>query len=167
MLPILLSLPILSLLLMFQSAVMSRIHLLHGSADLLLLALTAWALQERVKTAWHWSVLGGLLIGIVSALPFGVMLSGYLAITALAIFLRGRVWKAPVLAMFLATFLGTLLTHALTAGILIFQGVSIPLLDSFNLVVVPSMLLNLLLAAPMYVFMSDLANWLYPKEIEV
>ncbi len=165
--PVLLSLPVLTLLVMFQSAVMSRIHLLHGTADLVLLALAAWALQERVRTAWYWTVLGGLMIGLVSALPFGAMLAVYLAITALALFLRRRVWKVPVLAMFVATFIGTLLTHAITIGLILFGGTALPLVDSLNQVTLPSLLLNMMLAVPMYVLMSDLANWLYPKEIDV
>jgi rod shape-determining protein MreD len=165
--PILIALPLFSLLAMFQSAILSRVHLLHGTADLVLLALAAWALQERVETAWYWTVIGGLIVGLVSALPFGGMLAGYLAITALALFLRRRVWKVPVLAMFVITLVGTLLTHAITIGILRFQGTALPLVDSLNLVTLPSLLLNILFAVPVYVLISDLANWLYPKEIEV
>jgi hypothetical protein len=40
----------------------SRIPLLHGSADLILLALVAWALQKRVNTAWQWALIGGLAL---------------------------------------------------------------------------------------------------------
>ena len=165
--PLLLSLPVLSLLVMLQSAVISRVHLLHGTADLVLLALAAWALQERVQTAWHWTVVGGLMIGVASALPFGAMLGGYLVITALALQLRRRVWKVPVLAMFALIFIGTLLTHAISIGALLLRGVPLPLGESLNLVTLPSLLLNYLFALPMYIAMSDLANWLYPKEIEV
>ncbi len=165
--PVLISLPILSLLVMFQSAILSRVHLLYGTADLVLLAVAAWALQERVQTAWHWAAIGGILIGIVSALPMGAMLACYLAVTALASFLRRRVWKAPVLAMFVVTFFGTLLTHAATIGIILSQGAALPVLDSLNLITLPSLLLNLLLSAPMFVMMSDLANWLHPKEIDL
>ncbi len=165
--PFLIAFPILSILVMLQSAIMSRVHLLYGTADLVLLALAAWALQERVQTAWHWAIIGGILIGLVSALPFGVMLGGYLAITALALFLRRRVWKVPVLAMFVTTFFGTLLTHAITIAMILLQGAPLPLLDSLNLVTLPSLLLNILLAVPMFVLISDLAGWLYPKEIDV
>jgi hypothetical protein len=132
-----------------------------------LLALAAWALQERVQSAWAWAVIGGLVIGLASALPFGAMLAGYLAITALALFLRRRVWKVPVLAMFITTFFGTLLTHAITIVVMLVDGARLPLVDSLNLVTLPSLLLNLLLAVPMFVMMGDLASWLHPKEIDV
>ncbi len=167
MLPILISLPVLSLMVMFQTAILSRVHLLHGTVDLILLAVLAWALQERVTSAWFWSLIGGLMIGLFTALPFGALLVCYLTLTALALFLKSRIWKAPILAMFVATFVGTLLIHAVSLGLLIFKGTPLPVLDSLNLVTLPSLILNLLLAAPMYVFMGDLASWLYPKEIEV
>ena len=59
MLPMLFAFPILSLAIMLQTAIVSRINLLAGGADLMLLILAAWALQERVATAWHWAALAG------------------------------------------------------------------------------------------------------------
>ena len=86
---ILIAVPILSFLLILQSAVLSRIPLLGGTTDLVLLAVIAWALNRRVQTAWHWGIIGGLLVSYVSALPFGVILLGYLLAVALALALRG------------------------------------------------------------------------------
>ncbi|RPI31087.1 MAG: hypothetical protein EHM70_12345 [Chloroflexota bacterium] len=165
--PLLISLPLFGVLLMVQSAIVSQVHLLYGNADLLLLAVVAWALQERVKTALHWAVLAGLLFGLASALPFGAMLFAYVATTAIALLLKKQVWKVPVLAMFVITFLGTLITHAVSIIAIGVSGVILPLIDSLRLITLPSLLLNLLLAVPMYVFITDLANWLYPAEIEV
>ncbi len=83
---ILFAFPVLSLLVVFQSAFMGRIFLLHGSADLVLLVILAWALQERVSTAWHWAVIGGLLDCIPSAQPFFSPLIGYVLATGVALF---------------------------------------------------------------------------------
>ncbi len=163
----LIAIPILSVLLIFQSAVVSRITLLHGSADLLLLAVVAWALQKRVDTAWHWSVIAGLMISFVSALPFGVALIGYPLAVGLALLLRQRVWQVPILAMFLATFFGTLATQAMALATLRLSGDPLPILQAFNLIILPSILLNLLLAVPAYALLGDLAGWLYPEELEV
>ena len=51
MLGMLLSLPVLGVLAMLQVAVISRAPLLQGSADLVLIALIAWTLHERVRSA--------------------------------------------------------------------------------------------------------------------
>ena len=82
--------PILGMLVILQSAVVSRIPLLHGTADLVLIALLAWAIQERVNSAWQWSILGGLLVSLVTALPLAAILAGYLLATGVALLLRHR-----------------------------------------------------------------------------
>jgi rod shape-determining protein MreD len=163
----LIAIPLLTVLLILQSAIVSRIVLLHGTADLLLLAVVAWALQKRVDTAWHWSVIAGLLISFVSALPFGIALLGYLVATGLTLLLRQRVWQVPILAMFIATFLGTLGTQGLALAALRLSGDPLPIIQAFNLITLPSILLNLLLAIPAYALLGDLAGWLYPEELEV
>ena len=164
---VLLALPILGALLILQSAVLSRIPLLHGTSDLVLLAILGWALQKRVRTAWHWAVIGGLMVGYASELPTAAVLIGYLAATGLALLLKQRVWQLPVLAMLIAVFFGTLIVHLLSIITLRIAQTPIPLLESINLITLPSVLLNLLLAIPFYTLFGDLANWLYPEELEM
>jgi rod shape-determining protein MreD len=163
----LLSFPVLTVLLVLQTAVISRIALLHGTADLLLVAVLAWALQKRVQTAWHWSLIAGLLVTLVSGLPVGVALVTYPLLVGLALLLKKRVWQMPILAMFIATFFGTLLVHVIDLAALRFVGHPLPVLESFNLITLPSAVLNLLFAVPIYVLLTDLANWLYPEQLEV
>lgn len=163
----LLSIPVLGGLLILQTTLVSRLPLLQGTADLLLLAVAAWSLHKRVNTSWEWSIVAGLLVTIASALPLGTAIFGYLAVTGLALLLRQRVWQAPVLAMFVTIFLGTLLTHAVSIVSLRLSGSPIPVLDALNLVTLPSLLLNLLLTVPVYGLIGDLANWLYPEPLEV
>jgi rod shape-determining protein MreD len=163
----LLSLPILGILVIVQSAVASRILLLHGTTDLVLLAVAAWALQPRVKTSWQWALVGGLLVSVPSALPLGVPLAGYLAVTGLAMAMRRRAWQYPLLAMILLSILGTIISLGAAWLVLRLTGVPLPFFESLWQVFLPSILLNLLLAIPMYVLAGDLAGWLYPQEIEI
>ncbi|NCP16117.1 hypothetical protein GW866_03620 [bacterium] len=158
--------PVLVLALMLQTAVISRINLLYGSADLILVILAAWALQERVTTAWQWALVGGVLVAFVSGLPWFVPLAGYLLIVGMARLLQRRVWQAPLLAMFAVSFTGTLMLHILSIFSLRLLGDPLPVGDSFSLITLPSILLNLLLAIPVYAGMRDLAGWLYPAEVE-
>jgi len=163
----LIAFPVLIALAILQSAIVSRVPLIQGIPDLLLLAILAWASQKRVETAWQWSIIGGLIVSYVSALPFGVLMIGYLASTGLALLLRRRIWQLPILAMFVITFIGTLITHATSLLALRFVGTSIPIWEALNRITLPSMLLNLLLSVPVYALMGDLANWLYAEELEV
>lgn len=164
---VLAALPILGGLAIFQFAILSRIPLIMGTADVLLLAVIAWSLQEKVKTAWQWSVIGGFLASLGSGLPFGVLIGTYLVITGVALVVRRRVWKRPILAMFLMTFIGTLIVHISSIVIRLLTGVTIPMIEAFNLITLPSLLLNVLLAIPIYLFMTDFANVIYREEITV
>ena len=161
------AIPILTGLMILQSGIVSRIPLLRGTPDLLLLAILAWALQKRVQTAWQWCIIGALLFSLVSALPMGTALLAYVLATGLALLLRRQVWQAPLLAMFVAVLLGTFISHTVSVLSLRLVGDPIPLLQAFNLIMLPSALLNLVLAIPAYALVGDLANWLYPEEIEL
>ncbi len=167
MIPALVALPVLSMLVIFQSTVISRFPLLQGSADLILLVIIAWALQEQVDSAWVWTLLGGIMVGFVSALNIIFPLAVYLTTTALALIIKRRIWQIPILAMFAVTLIGTLLSHLVTALTISISGTSLPWVDVFQLITLPSLLLNILLAAPIFAIMRDFADWLHPEEIEI
>jgi rod shape-determining protein MreD len=162
---ILIGVPILIGLIMLQTAVVSALPLLQGSADLILLVIIAWAMQERVPASYEWAVMAGLMVGAITAAPFYVPLVGYSAAVMITRLLRGRVWQTPLLAMFLAVFIASLFMHALTWGVLRVQGIPLPVVASLNQVVLPATLLNLLLALPVYALVSDLAKSIYPEEV--
>ena len=164
---IFLALPILGLMVILQSAIFSHVHLLNGSIDLVLLVVVAWAVQERVKTAWHWGIIAGLLVSLATSVPIWAIVPAYVIATGIAIYMRRIFWQRPLLAMIMATFFAILITHAITVVALGITGIPIPLIEAFYLITIPSILLNLLLAIPMYALIGDLANWLYPETIEI
>jgi rod shape-determining protein MreD len=162
--PTLVSIPLLGLALMVQTAIISRLNLLSGSADLVLLILAAWSLQEQVKRAWVWGLVGGLMVGFVSGVSWYVYLASYLTIVGVARLLTRRVWQAPLLAMFAVTLIGTLVLQMSTYLVLTLSQVQLPLADSFAKIVLPSVLLNLILAIPVHALVRDLARRIYPTE---
>jgi rod shape-determining protein MreD len=163
----LIAVPVILLSVILQSAVISRVYLLSGIADLPLVMLAAWALQEKVDSAWHWAAATGLLVGFVSGLPWLVPVLGYIVVVALAQLFQRRVWQAPLLAMFSITFLGTVILSFLSFGVLRFLDVPLPVDDVLGLLILPGVLLNMLLAIPAYAVMRDIARWVYPSpEVE-
>jgi|SRR5687768_15661576 len=164
---ILIALPVILLAVILQTAIVSRVYLLSGIADLPLVMLAAWALQEKVETAWHWALAAGLLVGFVSALPMLAPIIGYFAVVVLAQILQGRVWQAPLLAMFSVTFFGSVIASILSFSVLRLSSVPLPVGDVLGMLTLPSVLLNMLLAIPVYAVMRDLARWVYPApEVE-
>ncbi|MEW6717410.1 MAG: hypothetical protein AB1345_07900 [Chloroflexota bacterium] len=156
-----------ALLAILQSAVLSRVLLIQGKADLVLTTSVAWALFAPSSSAWQWTIWGGILIGLISELPLWVPLSSYALGTVLALILRKRVWQLPLLVMLVVTFVSTLTLHGLSIIALRLNGVTLPLGFSITNITIPSLLLNLLFALPIYGLIGDLAGWLYPREIEV
>lgn len=159
----LIAVPVIILVVILQSSVVSGIKLLSGSADLPLILIAAWALQDQVDTAWHWAVATGILVGFVSGVYWVVPVAAYVVVVALAKVLQMRVWQAPLLAMFSISFLGTVVLDVFAYGSLRFSGVAIPFQDAFGLQTLPRILLNLLFAVPVYAAMRDLAYWTYPS----
>jgi hypothetical protein len=163
----LIALPVIVLAVILQTAIVSRVYLLSGIADLPLVMLAAWALQEEVETAWHWATAAGLLVGFVSALPMLAPILGYFVVVGLAQLLQGRVWQAPLLAMFSVTFFGSVIASVLSFAVLSLSGINLPAGDVLGVLTLPSVLLNMLLAIPVYAVMRDLARWVYPSpEVE-
>ena len=163
----LIAVPVILLAVTLQSAIVSRVNLLSGIADLPLVMLAAWAMQEEVETAWHWAIAAGVLVGFVSGLSWVVPVLSYLFVIALAQVLQRRVWQAPLLAMFSITFLGTIGLSFFSLVVLRFSGIALPVVDVFGLITLPGILLNMLLAVPVFAVMRDLARWVYPApEVE-
>jgi hypothetical protein len=163
----LVAVPVILLTVILQSAVISRVYLLSGSADLPLVMLAAWALQDGVDSAWHWAIATGLLVGFISGLSWVVPVVGYVTVVVLAYLFQRRIWQAPLLAMFSITFIGTIIVSFLSVGVLRFADVPLPMSDVLGLVILPGVLLNMLFAIPVYAVMRDLARWVYPlPEVE-
>ena len=162
---ILVAIPILGLAVILQTSIVGRINLLNGAPDLVLLILAAWGLQERVRNAWIWGALAGLLVGSVSGVPWYVYLVSYLFVIGMARILAHRVWQAPLLAMFTVTLTGTMVLLMLTYLERSLLEVSLAFDLSFVQIVLPSILLNLLLAIPVHVLIRGLANRLFPAEV--
>jgi cell shape-determining protein MreD len=152
---------------MLQSVILSRLPLISGTADLVLIVLLAWSLQEKAEDYWLWTLIGGGLVSFVSAMPFLAPLIGYLTIVFLARLLQRRVWQVPILAMFVATLVGTMIQHTINIVLLFINGTPLLFQETFTQVTLPSALLNLLLSLPVYILVSDLAKWLFPAEVEI
>ncbi len=156
--------PLLALVVILQSAIVSRVTLLSGCADLMLLVLVAWSLQPQVESAWQWALLGGLMVAFVSGQPFFVPVAGYVAAVLMSRMIQNMVWQMPVLALFSVTFFATFLIHLLTFFALWLTGTPLSIGDVVAWITLPSISLNFLLVMPVHAVIRDLALWVYPLE---
>jgi len=165
MLRFLMAFPVLGGLLMLQLGVAGRMPLINGTVDLMLIGLAAWASFDRVKNAWLWTLIGGLMVSYFTAMPFYALMISYFGMTLFARYFQRRVWQTPLLALLVTVLVGSILEHSISIVALFVSGTSFSFMSAIQNIAIPSILLNLLISLPVYALMSDLARWLYPVEV--
>lgn len=150
-----------------QTTIFSQSPLIQGTADLILLFLAAWSLQEQATNIWLWTIIAGVLLSILSAMPFFAPLFGYLGVVAISKFIQKKVWRIPILAMLIIVLIGTFFQHAVYIIVLQISGAPISWGQSLDVVVLPSSLLNLIFALPIFAIVNELAGKIYPLESEL
>ena len=139
-----------------------RISLLQGPADLVLLVLLAWMLQEPARADWRWGVLAGLILSLFSSLPFWVPLLGY-GVTAIIVrVLETRIWQNSLLTFFTSIVAGIITIQATTLMYLWLNANTFDLREVFNLVTMPSIILSMIFALPIYGLVGELTRMLIP-----
>jgi len=161
---VILSIPVLSIITILQSAVISRLPLVSGTADLMLVLLVAITLQKSVNTAWQWSIVGGLLTDFFSGLPFGLFTVSYLITTGIAHVLRERIWRFSFLMHLLVVLSGIIITHSFSYLVLFLQGNSLQFTSVLQAVTMPSIILSFMLSLPVYIIVQDVVEQLKPTE---
>jgi rod shape-determining protein MreD len=158
---------IIPFLIILQMVVMRRLELLNGIPDIVLLCVCAWSLQPKVKGYWVWGILAGLMLSTISGVPGYLSILLFPGIVGVSRVLQKVVWQAPILAMLVVISIGTIGNHLLTILVLQLSGSPITMSDGIFYVLLPSAILNLILAVPVYAIMRDLANLVYPIKVEV
>jgi hypothetical protein len=146
---------------LLQVTLVARFNLLRGSADLVLLVMVAWMMQEGNQPDWRWGIPAGLMVGYASALPDWILWLGYLAAAGACQLLHRRIWQVKLLTLITAVLLGTLGIQVITLIYLWLGSQPLNIGQAFNFVILPSLLLNLILILPINAIISEL-NKLLP-----
>ena len=155
----------LALAALLQVTLVFRVTLLHGPANLILLVMLAWILQDFDFPDWRWGAVAGLMLSLYSGLPLWVLLLSYSLAAATAQFLQERVWQVRLLTLFTSVAIGTLLIDGISLVYLWLSANPIDLLDAFNLVLLPSIVLNMILVLPVFTLINELSKLLIPSEV--
>lgn len=149
-----------------QLSVFSQWKILSGSADIILLFVVAWCLQDRNKQLWLLVVIMAGIAGTISALPAYIPLVVYLIIFKVSRLFQDRLMQSPLLSMIVLTFVATLLQISLNIAYLFVIRVDLNFSDALVEVALPSVLLNMLLAIPVYAIVREMAIYAFPKGVE-
>lgn len=154
------------LMAMLQMSVFSQWKILSGSADILLLFVVVWCLYDRSKRLWLLIILMAGIVSIISALPVYIPLIVYFFIYQLSRLLQTRIMQSPLLGIIVLTFAATLLQVILNLAYLFILRTNLAITSVLIEVALPSILLNMLLAIPMYAIVRELAYYAFPKGVE-
>jgi len=161
---VLTSIPILLILLILQSTLASKVTLLNGAVDLILVWLAAWGLNSKDRSGYILALISGALVAYVTALPWYVYLSAYISVTIFARFVFRKLWESPLLAMLAITMVSSIFLYLITFVSLRINGTDYSLTESLNQVIIPSIFLNLFVAIPVYAIVKDFSRWIYRSE---
>ena len=158
---------LLSISMVLQNSIVTRLHMLEGAADLVLLVLISWIMVSDRKHHWQLGVFAGLLVGISSAIPWWIPVVTYSVFVLAVTYVQRRVWQVPIWLMLTATFFGTLVIYSVEVVYLWVTAVPLNLVEVLNIVILPSVVLNMLAALPVYGLVGEVAKRIFPKEVEV
>ena len=60
--------------LILQVGIISDIHLIQGTADLVLLIYIAWSINKRTKNNLELALIAGMLMSFVTAIPYYIVI---------------------------------------------------------------------------------------------
>lgn len=157
----LLSVPVLLFLLSIQITISSKFLLLDGFADIIIVWLTAWGIQSRVKKSWVWFGVAISMTAFISAVPWYAIFLSYLVIFLLGYFMKKRLWQSPMLSFFMALILGSASNYLIQFLVLRLIGSNISWIDAVQRIIIPSTILNLVIGFPIYLIARDLSSMVF------
>lgn len=162
----LIAIPVILLLTCLQISLSGKFMILDGFTDIILVWITAWVAQTNIKQNWLWIVFAIATICYVSAIPWYATLISYLLIFTIGFVFKKRLWQSPFLSFLLILILGSLFYYFIGLFGLKLSGSSVNLNEAFIRIILPSLIMNLIIALPIYLIARDMIHWVYPGEVE-
>lgn len=146
-----------------QLAVVSRLPLQHGMADIVLLFIIAWSLNRQAKRFYIPALIAGIVITFISSVPVPGVLVAYMLAAILTRVLVNRLWEMPLFSMLIITIIATIAQHLIYIIISQIGGIPISLSQSLSQITLPSVFLNVILALPIYLIVQDTQKYVYQE----
>jgi rod shape-determining protein MreD len=142
-----------------QTTAMPHLTILGVKPDLVLLVVISWSLLRGSKEGVIWALVGGIGLDLLSGAPFGTSAVALLVLSLLTGMGELSVFRTHIALPLITTFLASLAYNLFFLLLLHTRGCSIAWADSLIKVVLPSTLLNVLLAPLIY----KALYWLHRK----
>jgi rod shape-determining protein MreD len=148
-----------------QSSVLPRIGILGVHLDLVLLLIMVWSVLRGFDEALVWGLVGGVLVDLYSAGPFGVNVLALGVVAILAAVAGTTLRQARGLVLLAYSPVGTIVYQLITLFILQNLEWRVDWPSMVALVVLPSAILNTIVAPLVYWPLRALDERLQPQTI--
>jgi rod shape-determining protein MreD len=162
---LIIGIPLMAVLAIIQSAIISYVPFLQGTPNLVLLGIVSWSLIGRSKEAMILGLLGGVFLDMLSGLPVASTAISLILIAYLVSLLEGGFWESNFFTPLLATLFSTVIFFSLTLLTLLLSGRTIDITTSMARIFLPSLFLNLVLCLPVYHLSGWISNLLSPTTV--
>jgi len=142
---ILIGIPLMALLAVLQSTVLSHVRLLDGRPDAVLIAVVSWSVARRADEAMGWGFIGGAFLDLLSGVPFGSTSIALVVVAYFISFPEGRFWESHVVMPLGVMLVASTVFHVLGIATLLIIGRPMDLDGSLTRVLLPSTFMNLVL----------------------
>jgi len=150
---------------MLQMAIFSQFKIQAGKADLLLLVIVALGLQNEIPKVDKilFSILAGIIIGFISAEPFWITVIIYTVAVYFCLILRERLPQIPLVSMFFVSMVFMFFHLVIQSVYYQFLGFQIEFQYSFQNIILPSLMINIIATLPVYFVVSEIRRLVYPS----
>jgi rod shape-determining protein MreD len=162
----LISLPMLVLIAILQSSLLSQLRFLDGGIDLALVMIICWSLL-RPDEGLAWGAIVGALCDFLSGGPFGTTSIAFVLAALLAGQLHGRLWITSPLAIMAVTLIGTILSETILILFLVAFNYSLDIPYAILYIALPTTFLNMVVSVPIYLSLYRLHKWTMPPKLAV
>jgi rod shape-determining protein MreD len=137
--------PLLVIIAILQTSVVSRLTVWGVFADLPVLVVVSWSLLRGAREGVIWGFVAGVTVDLLSGAPFGAATLSLMAVGFLSGLGRSSVFGAHVVFPVVMTFLATIVYNVLFLLIVFISGETVVWLDSLYRIILPSAVLNAVL----------------------
>jgi len=150
---------------MIQMAIFSQFTIQSGKADLILLVVIALGLQPEISKLDNviFSMFAGVLIGFISAEPFWIVVIVYFFALYFSLFLKERLPQIPILSMFFCSIVFMTIHILIQAVYYQFLGLRIDFQTSFQSLILPSLMINIIATLPIFLVVSEVRRIVFPS----
>jgi len=136
------SIPLIILVAVSQSTLAPHLTIWGAKPDLMLLAVASWSLLGRASEGVLWSALGGLVLDLLSGVPFGANTVALGLIAGLTRLVFMNVFRLSIVMPLAAAGVSTVVYYVVLLLGLRLSGESVVWADAVLRVVIPSVVVN-------------------------